>query len=219
MTTLTTLPFQSNTKALSLGLENGLDPLNEIDGDMSEEEVGEVEDEQEVRRVAAQRLLDRMYPSRAAEQQQRAELELAVRATLDADAGANGGAAVVEGAEGVSSVAEAVAVVAAEEEKGEEEEEEEEDEEDLLATPNLSTRNIQRGITQSVISGQARSRRSLIKYTVNTIRDMQAEIILAERDLATRKKSGRRKQRKTKKDESEEDNAATVEKEKEKGKE
>ena len=44
--------------------------------------------------------------------------------------------------------------------------------------------------------GVARTKKRLISYAIETIRDLQAEIVRAESDLATRKKAGRRRQRK-----------------------
>ena len=49
---------------------------------------------------------------------------------------------------------------------------------------------------REVATGQARSTRALITYTIDVIRDMNAEISRAEQDMATRRKSGRRRQRK-----------------------
>ena len=46
-----------------------------------------------------------------------------------------------------------------------------------------------------VAAGRTRGRKQLVGYAIETIRDMQAEISRAERDTATKKKSGRRKQR------------------------
>ena len=70
--------------------------------------------------------------------------------------------------------------------------------ENLLDAPDPTTRNVRRTFDERSVQGRARSQKVLIRYAINQIRDMQAEIISAERDLATRKKSGRRKQRKTK---------------------
>jgi hypothetical protein len=162
-------------KALAEGLENGLEPLQGPGDSATDEERQEAEEEEAVRRIAAQRLMESMYSQRMLEQQQRQEVSDAVAAALDADA-------------------DAAAAAAAGEESGTNDHEE-----DILTAPDLSTREITRTLPTDVLRGRARSRRQLIHYTVNTIRDMQAEIIIAERDLATRKKSGRRKQRKTKK--------------------
>jgi len=49
---------------------------------------------------------------------------------------------------------------------------------------------------REVAAGRARSTRALITYTIDVIRDMNAEISRAEQDMATRRKSGRRRQRK-----------------------
>ena len=48
-----------------------------------------------------------------------------------------------------------------------------------------------------VAAGKSRGRKQLVGYAIETIRDMQAEISRAERDMATKKKSGRRKQKRS----------------------
>ena len=46
-----------------------------------------------------------------------------------------------------------------------------------------------------VAAGRTRGKKQLVGYAIETIRDMKEEIARAERDTATKKKSGRRKQR------------------------
>ena len=47
-----------------------------------------------------------------------------------------------------------------------------------------------------VAAGSTRGRKQLTAYAIETIRDMQSEIFRAERDMATKRRAGRRKQRK-----------------------
>jgi hypothetical protein len=51
-------------------------------------------------------------------------------------------------------------------------------------------------LIESVLQGKARGQRTLITYTIETIKEMHAEILNAERDLATIQKSGRKRTRK-----------------------
>lgn len=49
---------------------------------------------------------------------------------------------------------------------------------------------------QEVVAGRSRSRTRTIHYSIQTVRDMQDELIRLERDLAARKKSAKKKSRK-----------------------
>ena len=51
-------------------------------------------------------------------------------------------------------------------------------------------------VLDAVANGKTRNKKALIGYAIETIRDMQTEISRAERDLATKRRAGRRKQRK-----------------------
>lgn len=49
---------------------------------------------------------------------------------------------------------------------------------------------------QEVVAGRTRSRARVIHYSIQTVRDMQDELVRLERDLAARKKSSKKKSRK-----------------------
>ena len=170
--------------------------------------------EQESRKVAAQRLLDSLQPSRDLERAQQESLDEALNEVISiGGSGRSGGSGsgsvsgLLDG-DGISisdssvssdgSVSSGIGVGGSGSVLDPWNEEDEVDGNELLIRPNLSKRPIRRTFDTRTVKGRARSQHALIRYTINQIRDMQAEIIMAEQDLATRKKSGRRKQRKTK---------------------
>ena len=165
----------------------------------------EEEAEEEARRVAAQRMLDSLDPSRDLERAQQASLEGMLQEVVNSnsqDNNNNNNNNNSEDEEGIikkASVDQIQNIVNGEiTDLDAWNEEVEIENENLLDAPDPTTRNVRRTFDETIVQGRSRSQKALIRYAINQIRDMQAEIISAERDLATRKKSGRRKQRKTK---------------------